>query len=393
MNNLDEKDIDISLLLARYLGGTLNEEQKQELDEWLAESKANARLFEELQSEEFYSQRKSFIDKIDLQKEWKQFEQQRNITNQRKIYLKVLRYAAAIMLPLMVVTYLFTSDLFSDKPLTANTLQPGHKDATLILSTGEEIKLSELKHGEVINELDATINHQSQQLSYHDDQAVVEDTIIKYNTLIVGHGQEYNIELSDGTQVWLNSESRLKYPTQFKGNVRELEIEGEGFFKVAHNKDMPFVVKTAHMDIQVLGTSFNVNAYAEEDYMSTTLLEGSVKVLSDNGETYVIKPDQQVVYYTLNGTLTSKEVDARMYALWIEGVFAFEEESLQQIMHKFSRWYDINYTFEDEEAAQKIFSGKLPRFQTCNELLEIIEKTTSVTFEINNNQIRISSKK
>jgi len=209
-----------------------------------------------------------------------------------------------------------------------------------------------------------------------------------YNQILIGRGEEYHLVLSDGTRVWLNSETKLKYPTQFASNIREVELEGEAYFEVTKNPKAPFIVKTGQMDVKVLGTSFNISAYEDEETVQATLVEGKVKVTPHYGESsnIILSPNDQAVFTKSNNEITVREVDASMYSSWKEGVFAFDEEPLDEIMRKLARWYDIKVFFQDSEARKSQFSGKLPRFEDCKVLFEMMEKTTTVQFTIKDNQ-------
>lgn len=391
MNKQINKALDISKILSLHVSGQdLNMEERKQLDEWLAYSESNKILLCELQNKELAKSRREVLSRIDMDKEWATFQQ--SIKKEKKLvklnWINLLKYAAVIALPILLATYLFlevdtqqnyVSDIFVE-------IEPGVKRAQLILSNGEKIELDENKKDLTNGELNVKIENKNQSLNYTSLNSEAKE--LRFNHLLIGRGEEYQLILSDGTKVWLNSESKLSYPTRFASNIREVELEGEAYFEVTKNKKAPFIVKTKQMDVEVLGTSFNVSAYQDEDKMKTTLVEGSVKVVTNYGitEAKIIKPDEQAIFDMNSNKMTIGAVDAKMYGRWREGVFAFEEDNLDEIMRKLARWYKVRVFFQDDEARHYQFSGKLPRFESCNELLDMIEKTTNVTFEVKNNE-------
>jgi len=390
--------IDFSKILSLSVSGNeLSAKEKNQLEKWLAVSEDNKFLLKELQKKKNASERSQIISHIDLNKEWAIF--QKSISTEKKVvylnWLSVLKYAAVIALPLLLGIYLFMQVDKQDSYVTGIPVEipPGVKKAQLILSNGESIELDDNKLDLSKQEMNVRIENKNQSLNYTSLQRNTNK--IRFNHLLIGKGEEYQVVLVDGTKVWLNSESKLTYPIQFGANIREVELEGEAYFEVSKNKNLPFIVKTKQMNIEVLGTSFNVSAYQDEQYMETTLAEGSVRISSNYGSSKarIIKPDEQVVFDVSTNEMLVKSVDAEVYGRWREGVFAFNEDALDEIMRKLSRWYDIKVFFKDNEVRSYQFSGKLPRFETCNELLEMIEKTTNVQFEIKNKQNVIVSMK
>lgn len=391
-------NIDISRLLTLHLSGEINVDEQRLLDHWLNEDESHKRLLQDFANQELSKDRQALINRIDMGNEWATF--QKKIAPEKKVmginWMSVLKYAAVIALPLLIGTYIFMQD-FTYEDYVADIsveIEPGVKKAQLVLSTGERIELGKDAHDLSIKEESVNIENKNQSLNYTSlDKA---GDKLDYNQLLIGRGEEYKLVLADGTKVWLNSESKLTYPTQFANNIREVELEGEAYFEVTKNLKAPFIVKTKQMNVEVLGTSFNVSAYQDEEHMKATLVEGSVKIATNFGtsESRIIKPNEQAVFDINTNRVEIKQVDAQVYGRWREGVFAFDEDNLEEIMRKLSRWYKIKVFYQDNEARTYQFSGKLPRFENCNNLLEMIEKTTNVRFEIKNNEtVLISTRK
>lgn len=390
--------IEISYLLARFLGSELDDHEQIQLDKWLNEDVTHQSLLEDLMRTEEREKRFELIDRINLDYEWKRFQKNTapKIIPMKIKWLDLARYAAVIVLPMLIAGYLLFQN-YNANQFAANlpAIEPGTQTAHLILSNGKKIALDEmaLRMKEANNEV--IIENKERTLNYTsvNDKIKTQSTI--FNELLIGKGEEYQLVLSDGTRVWLNSESRLKFPVQFANNRREVILEGEAFFEVTKNPNAPFIVKTGPMDIEVLGTSFNVSAYKDEASIQTTLVEGKVKVSSNIGQSFeqILKPNEQAVFSKSNNQFEVIEVNAALYASWREGIFVFDEENLDDILRKLSRWYDINVFFQSEEVRAYQFSGKLPRFKNCNELLDMIEKTTDVQFTMKENRTVIVNKK
>ena len=211
----------------------------------------------------------------------------------------------------------------------------------------------------------------------------------EWNTIVVPRGGEYELVLADGTRVWLNSESRLTYPVRFTGELREVKMEGEICFDVARKEEQPFVVRTADLAVKVLGTLFNMEAYPEDSRVTTTLVRGKVEVAVGD-KTQVLQPDQQLSVEA--GRFTLKQVVAEDYIGWTNGLFHFTEASLEEIMTKLARWYDVEFFFTSEQLKQLKFSGAFKKYNDLHYVLNIIEELTDVQFAVNNRTVIVNRK-
>lgn len=394
--NISEK-IGISDLLSRFLGTDLDANEQVLLDNWLKEDEAHHSLLNDLKNAKRREERDELIERINLDDEWKRFQKKttKTISLPNRL-LEVARYAAVIVLPMLLAGYLLFQN-YNANQLAVNLplIEPGTQTAHLILSNGKKVSLDDILLNMKEANDEVIIENKERTLNYTSVKNKTENQSLVFNELLIGKGEEYQLVLSDGTRVWLNSETRLKFPVQFSKNRREVILEGEAFFEVTKNANAPFIVKTGPMDIEVLGTSFNVSAYKDEASIQTTLVEGKVKVSSNIGQSLeqVLKPNEQAVFSKSNNQFEIIEVNAALYSCWREGIFVFNEENLDDILKKLSRWYDINVFFQSEEVRAYQFSGKLPRFKNCNELLEMIEKTTDVRFTMKENRTVIVNKK
>jgi len=197
-----------------------------------------------------------------------------------------------------------------------------------------------------------------------------ENNLILINTVTTQRKEQYHLTLADGTNVWLNAASSIKYPTAFTGNERRVEITGEAYFEVAHNKDKPFLVTTNGQTVEVLGTHFNINAYDDEIGVKTTLLEGSVKV-NKNGKTAMIKPGQQAIVLDNEQSIEIKEADTEQAIAWKNGFFDFKDANIQDIMRQLSRWYDVDVRY-DGKIPTRDFSGEMERSLNASQVLKLL---------------------
>ena len=210
------------------------------------------------------------------------------------------------------------------------------------------------------------------------------------NKLVVPKGCEYYVELSDGTKVWLNAASELSYPVSFNAVERDVELRGEAYFEVTKS-EVPFVVKTGNMDVRVLGTAFNVMAYADESDVEVTLEEGSVRIHADDKEA-LLSPGQQAVFEKTGSILQVKKVDTEIYTGWRSGEFLFEGESLERVGRKLARWYDMEIVV-DSVLRHRSLNGSLKRYESIREFLDVLELTNEVKVNYREDRVEILSKK
>ncbi|MEI3797060.1 MULTISPECIES: FecR domain-containing protein [unclassified Chitinophaga] len=265
--------------------------------------------------------------------------------------------------------------------LIANAM-PGTHKAILTLSDGSKVTLDSTGN-QVIRQGATAIHQQGGQLKY-DAQSTA--TSIQYNTLATPRGGQFRITLPDGTKVWLNAASTLRYPTAFTGPERLVEVNGEAYFEVAGNASHPFKVKIKDAEVQVLGTSFNVNAYADEPIIQTTLLEGSIKFSANNNQV-LLKPGQQAVLAT-NKEFHINEVDPNDAIAWKNGYFLFKNEGIESVMRTIARWYDVDVSYEGDVKKQRL-GGTVSRYENLEDLLKTIELTKSLKFKIEGRRVTI----
>ncbi len=264
------------------------------------------------------------------------------------------------------------------------TIAPGGNRATLTLGDGQTVPLSEAQKG--INIGDAIV--------YTDGTAVLgvesvlrKDREINWLQLATPRGGTYQVTLPDGTRVWLNAASTLKYPTQFDAEERVVELDGEAYFEVTKDIHKPFRVITDRQQVAVLGTTFNITSYGDEEEVRTTLVEGAVQVTLNqlgNPMSVLLSPSEQA--RLVRGRLTKQVVDVETEVAWHKGLFAFRSKKLEDIMRQIARWYDVEVEIKDS-IASRTFSGTISRYADINELLETLALTDKVRFELRGNTI------
>lgn len=267
---------------------------------------------------------------------------------------------------------------------------PGSNKAILTLSTGKSIVLDSAGNGALASTGKSRVNKVGDGKLVYDalpGAAHAGVNAVLYNTLTIPPGGQYQVVLPDGTQVWLNSSSALSYPTEFSGNERRVKLTGEAYFEVAKNKDKPFYVEMNNTQIRVLGTHFDVSAYADDNAITTTLLEGSVQV-SKNGKQALLKPGQQAVVDNGADKIAVSKVNTNTAVAWKNGYFVFDDEDIATIMKKVSRWYNADVEYKASFDGQR-FGGTFARSKSIADLLKNLEQIGKVHFKITGRRITV----
>lgn len=253
-----------------------------------------------------------------------------------------------------------------------NDAAPGGNKAVLILADGSKIILESAEKGTLSQQGDIQIiKLDDGRLSYNNGQGKKSNEIL-YNTIATPKGGQYQLTLSDGSKVWLNAQSSIRFPASFTGDERKVEMTGEGFFEIAHNATMPFKVSVDGLEVEVLGTHFNVNAYKDEPEIKTTLLNGSVKVKKGIASR-IIKPGEQAVLNNKNEKIQIVNPDMEEVLAWKNGLFYFDGASIQFVMRQLARWYDVNVIYEGD-LKERRFGGEIQKNLKLSQVLKLLEK-------------------
>jgi transmembrane sensor len=375
------QEIDALKLLEKIREGKATDEEKALLDTWYLQYKANEEVG--LSEEDYLIAENSLRDNLHI----------RYAQPKTRNLWPSMTAAASVIFFLFVGSYYYLHRHAVKAPtgvLVQNDITPGGNKATLTLANGQKILLPDVRSGQVALQGKVIINKTGQgQIVYQSagaQQAAVGSTIAEYNTLNTPRGGQYHITLSDGTNVWLNAASSIRYPAAFAGKERRVVITGEAYFEVAHNKDMPFRVISNGQELEVLGTHFNINAYADEQNVITTLFQGSVKI-SCNKVTALLKPDQQSVVRNDGSTNTIRilNANANQVLAWKNGEFYFHAADVRTIMRQVSRWYDVDIQYQGEVSDDN-FNGEISRNVNVSQVLRILE-LSGIKFKIEGRKI------
>ena len=388
----------IETIIVNYLTNQASASELDELANWL-NSKTNEQLFKT------YIKTNHLIDYNMLQFDADHTKKQLlDMIHKEKKVLKMRSFnkrskyaAAAILIIALASTYFLRDTIFNSNSETItpiivnNQIEPGIDKATLTLEDGTQVTLEK---GTAYQTQNATSN--GEEIVYKDGRRKTEDGRLEnrdelvYNTLTIPRGGQFQITLADGTKVWLNSETQLKYPVSFTdGESRQVElVYGEAYFDVSpstEHKGSHFKVYNNNQEIEVLGTAFNIKAYKDETNIYTTLVEGKVSIITTT-QSQLLAPGEQSKLDTKTKTIQVREVDTFREIAWKDGVFSFKNKSLKEIMASLSRWYDMDVIFENKDLESVHFNGTLYKSQSIEEILAFLKSTIN-TYEINNKTI------
>ena len=311
----------------------------------------------------------------------------------RKSRRMTLRWSIAASIILLVGLFVGRTisgvrDIHEEQELAKSVMQPGTSKAILMMADGKEVVLEQGQNLNILLNERVRVATSSQGIVYeeHGKGMVTEE----YNKLTTPVGGEYSLVLSDGTKVFLNADSELKYPVEFSDGKRIVDLKGEAYFEVHKDSLRPFIVRMNGAEVTVLGTSFNVNTYGDDGQIYTTLVNGSVRVSSmKNKQEEILKPGMQSVMNVQSGLLTVRKVDVEPYVAWREGRFVFRAMTLDLIMRQLQRWYDFEVFYQNSELKDYEFRGVIKRDMDLDKVLSVIKATTNVDFEVKGKVITI----
>ena len=378
-------------LLQLYLLGDITEEERQELEDWCEEAPRNRKLFEQICQEDLFSKERYVYEKIHDTKAFSVFEKRVRKVSSRSIG-NWWKYAAVLLFPILVVgswKLMHETEQVSIVASSVAPIQPGCSQAVLVLDDGRKVFLKEEEEGVISEDKEITVTGEKDRLVYTSSEGKNVDEI-RFNELEVPRGGEYKVRLADGTLVYLNSATRMKYPVKFDEKERKVYLSGEAYFEVAKDPERPFFVEMEGVEVRVYGTSFNVNTH-QEGNIQTVLVKGSigVKVLSSGMES-VIRPGQMAEFKQGNTKVDVKDVNVAVYTDWKDSIFRFENQRLEDILTVLSNWYDVDVFYQTASVKELHFSGYMERYKDVSVILEAITLSTGVTFSIQGKTIVVS---
>lgn len=383
----------ISALVVKKLNDQLTAVEEIEFQKWLNSSDNNRNLFEKLLDESVRKHDLQQLKAFDADRALKNVQHRVATGDKTKTIFKnyFFKLAAAIVIIFSVMLWFYKSQLrqeqFSTKNQSHEKIVPGGNKAILTLANGTAINLQNAKNGTIANQgsikinktKDGKINYQA--LDPDETQALS----TQYNTLYVPRGGQYQLTLPDGSKVWLNAESTLKYPVIFNYAERSVTLSGEAYFEVVHNEKAPFKVLSNGQTVEVLGTHFNVTSYPDDNGTITSLFQGSVKV-SNSKTSSIIKPGQMIFNNKKSNDLHISPASEDEILAWKNGYFNFNNEDIKNIMKRISRWYDVEVDFQGD-IQNKSYWGTFPRSQSLATLLKNLEQTRTIHFKVSGRRI------
>lgn len=382
------KEEHIARLIFLHIQGMTDNAQEKELNEWRSVSPRHEELFQRMLSSEHVEKSISRFVKTEEEEErgWWQLQQKaRSGRSVRKI--KWFPYAAAIVLILSVGgVFYFSGDKEQTEilPIAKNEVQVPGSRAVLILPDGRKVDLENEVLRSDLAQSDSLLLVSARSLKYRDIDSP--DTTEIFHTLEIPRGGEYLLALSDGTMIYLNSESTLSFPVKFQGKERKVYLTGEAYFKVAKNTEHPFVVTAGELEVLVTGTTFGVRAYKDEKDIQTTLESGQVTVRVE-GKSVKLVPNKQVLFNKSTMGLEVRDVDVDLYLAWADGRLVYDNCPLEKILTDLGRWYNIDVFYSRDELRSYQFSLNMKKHEEFTQVLELIGKTGEVQFEIKDNTV------
>ena len=373
-----------------YCSGLMDKSEEQELRAWMDEAEENKLFFMEgvkmvLEYQVVTRSDKNASDSL------KHVREKIKARGRRQLWIQITAVASVVILFALSFAFFYMPELERESPVSAKVHAGGMK-ATLIVANGIQVDLMQDNLQDVVRQYGATVLEDKKNELRYDNVEVNEEIEEKpvYHTISTPVGGEYHFTLADGTMVWLNSSSRLTFPTRFTGDAREVLVEGEVYFGVQHDESKPFIVRVNDVSVRVLGTEFCISAYPENEGVMTTLVRGAVQVTSGNNQV-VLKPGYQAVVDQYSGAISQRAVELSLYTSWVRGIFEYENMELNDIMVQLARWYDVQFTFSASECKERRFTGVIRKYEDLNDVLDMIEKTTNVKFIINGKNVTMTS--
>ena len=395
MSQKENNIFQLARIIAASLRGKANDEEQRTLREWLSVSTRNEKIYDGFKDGKRLEQKIVESRQINWEKDYQQFITKRQRTRKNRRMKTIIRYAAILTLPIVAASiFLLQKNDRQAIVSISEVIKPGEHKAVLITGGGDRITLSDSTLSPIQEQNGMIVNVMNNKVFYTlpEDSLCTQESPI-FNTLQIPRGGEYFLTLADGTEVWLNAETEIRYPVQFTGNKRVVYLDGEAYFTVAPDKKKPFTVVSTHASVSVLGTQFNFRAYPDEQDVQTTLVSGSVIMQSEKYKQQVkLVPGEQGVLEKRSANLTKLEVNTYLYTAWKDGRFAFRNARLEDLFSILARWYDLSIFYQSSEAKDIRFTGDLNKTDDFKSILKIIEQNERVTFTVNQRTVFIQAK-
>jgi len=386
----------LHIIFQKYLDQNCSPDEMQQLLDYFGTTQADPELLEQLVEKVLLSQDVEDADAAAQSRLDAGFQQilAKRVKAKPAMRLKMLYTKWAVAATLFVAVgaglfYFTKSDIPTNVTANQIALKPGTEKARLTLADGTVIDLEEAVNGKLNNKDGVAITKADDgKLVYDAKNKGDVNAPVSYNTLVTPRGGQYKVILPDGSSIWLNAASSLRFPTQFVGAERRVELSGEGYFEIKKNAKQPFVVVSGGQEVTVLGTHFNINAYRENNTIKTTLLEGAVKV-SKGAQSYLLAPGQEANLDNENNSFSiAKDVDVALAVAWKNGRFSFDATNIKEVMQQIARWYDVDVSYKGDFSNVEL-TGEIPRGADASRVLNLLKGTKQVDFIINGRSITV----
>ena len=388
MSQKEKNIFQLARIIAASLKGNANDEEQRTLREWLSVSTRNKKIYDEFKDGKRLEQKIVESQQINWKNDYQHFITKRQRTRKNRRMKTIIRYAAILTLPIVAAgIFLLQKNDRQTIVSISEVIKPGEHKAVLITGGGERITLSDSTLSPIQEQNGMIVNVTNNKVSYilPEDSLCTQGSPI-FNTLQIPRGGEYFLTLADGTEVWLNAETEIRYPVV-------VYLDGEAYFTVAPDKNKPFTVVSTHASVSVLGTQFNFRAYPDERDVQTTLVSGSVIMQSEKYKQQIkLVPGEQGVLEKNSAKLMKQEVNTYLYTAWKDGRFAFRDARLEDLFNILARWYDLSVFYQSPEAKDIRFTGDLNKTDDFKSILKIIEQNERVIFTVNQRTVFIQAK-
>ena len=375
-----------SQLIIKFLKDELSAQEKKAFELWLNASPANRELLESFRNTATLQREINYIDAVDTNKGWEEISKQIQVKPVKAFFWnKILKYSAAAILLITtgIGLYYYTSKNNNDEPngtLASQDIMPGSQKAVLQLADGSALDLGSNKFSLKGENGEVAVSAAKGTLYFGSNKG---SRAKGYNLLKTPRAGEYKMVLPDGTKVWLNASSTLRFPADFNREERRVQLTGEAYFEVAHNKKLPFRVSFNDTEVEVLGTHFNISTFGNQS--KTTLIEGSVKV-TEAGKQQLLKPGEEAVVN--EGKVAIHKTDTYKSIAWKEGTFYFQDDLMTDIMDQVLRWYNVEIIYKGKPGTKR-YSGNIRRQATLKQVLEMLNAVSGTKFSLEDRTVTV----
>ena len=381
MTEQDKHITHIADLIVAELTGKIDDAGRRELEKWKYETPEHLRLYDLYQSTDIVARKFEFIKEYSAIEAYQEFAGRVKQAKRQKRTLVLYRYVAAVVLLFVLGgSFYFFHDTKDESIVFVQKIQPGSCKAILTEPDGTKIDISDTTFLAFVQK--------SVMSRKNGEEKVVAETL--YHTITIPRGGEYDLLLSDGSRLRMNSESEIRVPVTFEKGQREVFMKGEIYFDIVRDSLAPFVVHTHQGDIRVLGTSFNVRDYQDEDFLETTLVNGKVAFEREGNYSY-LKPGEQLRLNKEDGKTTVETVDVLLYCSWKDGRFVFEKQRLEVIMNTIARWYNINVFYESSSVKDILFTGNIKRYGDLEQVVSMLKLINKIDIKIKDRNVFVRS--